>query len=355
MTHVEFDKLVKRVEKEAASRLWLYELKLRILALLGYGYITGILTTILVLLLLMWSLLLFVPELNVTASRVAFGLVSAYVLFRLARIFLIRFPPPGGMEVYPEQLPQLFEMVDRLQEEFRSPPVHHIVLTPEFNAAMMYRPRIGPFRKSRNYLILGLPLFFGLSQPEFTAVVAHELGHLSYEHGKFGAYIYRIRERWYRLMESFGQRKGGIGALFTWFFSWYAPYFGAYSFVEVRQREYEADRGAADVTHPNWAASALCRVSVIGRYVHEVFWPSIEEESYKSPEVTVLPFKSMSRKLPDGPGYTIAQGLTHECLLEDAGTTDTHPSLNERLRALEVEPSTDYLPSKDPRGKPRGI
>ena len=75
-----------------------------------------------------------------------------------------------------------------------------MLLTGDFNAAIVQHPRFGIFGGTRNYLMLGLPLMQSLSPAEFQAVVAHEFGHLWGAHGRFGAWIYRLRTGWARLL-----------------------------------------------------------------------------------------------------------------------------------------------------------
>jgi len=53
------------------------------------------------------------------------------------------------------------------------------------------------------------------------------------------------------------QEKKRGSEIFEVFFDWYAPYFGAYSFVLARAREYEADRCSVEVVGKANAARAL--------------------------------------------------------------------------------------------------
>ena len=76
---------------------------------------------------------------------------------------------------------------------------------------------------------------------EFRAVLAHELGHLSRHHARFGNWIYRIRQTWDRLLAILANEGSLATKPFAKFLGWYAPYFNAYSFVLARANEYEAD------------------------------------------------------------------------------------------------------------------
>ncbi len=96
-----------------------------------------------------------------------------------------------------------------------------------------------------------------LSPEEFQAVVAHEFGHLSGAHSRFGAWIYRLRTGWARLSDALRTHNHWSAALFTRFFNWYAPLFSAYSFAQARQQEYEADRMSVEAMGREATASAL--------------------------------------------------------------------------------------------------
>src|SRR5206468_7453099 len=169
--------------------------------------------------------------------------------------------------------PQVFALVDDLCRELQTPRFHDIVLTDDFNAAVSQQPRLGPFGWYRNYLLLGLPLMQTLSPEEFRAALAHELGHLSRQHGRFGSWIYRIRVMWLRLG---AQPQGGHGGLATqWFLTRWAPYFNAYTLVLARRQEYDADQFAAQLAGKNVLARGLARMEVMGSYLQQRWWPAV--------------------------------------------------------------------------------
>jgi hypothetical protein len=57
---------------------------------------------------------------------------------------------------------------------FRTPRFHHVLVTDDFNAAVVQAPRLGLFGWYRNYLLIGLPLAKALTVEQFKAVLAHE-------------------------------------------------------------------------------------------------------------------------------------------------------------------------------------
>src|SRR5207302_1627710 len=136
-------------------------------------------------------------------------------------------------------------------------------------------PRLGIFGWYRNYLLIGLPLMQCLSGPQFEAVLAHELGHLSRGHARLGNWIYRLRRVWMRLDSALAQRPQlGSGAI-RGLLHWYVPYFNACSFPLARRNEFEADASSVQLTSADSAAQALTNVSVIGSYLRERYWPAV--------------------------------------------------------------------------------
>src|SRR5207249_11068756 len=105
----------------------------------------------------------------------------------------------------------------------RMPRLHRTLIAAFVNVGVVHRPRLALFGWYRNYLLLGLPLMQTLSPEEFRTALAHELGHLSRQHGRFGSWIYRIRVMWLRLG---AQPQGWHGGLATqWLLTRWAPYF----------------------------------------------------------------------------------------------------------------------------------
>ena len=72
--------------------------------------------------------------------------------------------------------------------------IHGVYLNGDLNAAMAQVPRYGIFGGFRNELVLGLPLMAAMDEAHFTAVLAHEVGHLARRHGRFSARIYGMRQ-----------------------------------------------------------------------------------------------------------------------------------------------------------------
>jgi Zn-dependent protease with chaperone function len=338
VTRERYDALVARAERYARLHPTAYRIRLGLLAVFGYAYIWLMLALILGLLaLLVWFLARSFSGIAINAL-IKLGWPLALVAYAIARALWVRFPRPAGVEVGRHDAPRLFTLVDELRTRLACPRFHHILLTDEWNAGVVQRPSLGPFGWYENYLQLGLPLMSGLAPDEFRAVLAHELGHLSRSHGRFGSWIYRIRATWGRLLEGLQQTQHHWRGIFEVFLERFAPYFNAYSFVLARSREYEADRVAADLAGRETIGRALVKLALGDALLGRHYWPSVSRlvrEQEEPPEGVV---SRMVGAVRGGPPTEAVSGWLEEALRHKTDTDDTHPALSERLAALAVAP-----------------
>ena len=336
MTQDDYESLVRRLEQEAATNPAGYRRKLGALAFLGYGYVAASL-------ILLIGGAAFIVWMGATVNRAALllgkvGWAFLVLIYVVLRAMWVRLEPPQGRVLTSAECPDLFRLIEELRAKGAAPRVDHVLLTSDFNAAIVQHPRFGIFGGTRNYLMLGLPLMQSLSPEEFQAVVAHEFGHLSGAHGRFGAWIYRLRTGWARLLGALQTHNHWGAALFTRFFNWYAPLFNAYSFVQARQQEYEADRISVEAVGREATASALLRVNTHGEFLSETFWPSIFKRADEDPAPTMSPFSMLGPSLRQGdPAFAPDRSLA-KALAQRTGYGDTHPCLADRLKAIAVEP-----------------
>ena len=261
-----------------------------------------------------------------------FALGAALTLWWWSRI---EFNPPEGYTLVREEAPKLFAMIDSLAGELKAPAVHQVLLTEEFNASIVQVPRFGLLGGASNYLVIGLPLMKALSPEQFRAVLAHEIAHLSGNHGRFSSWVYRIRQTWITVLENLDDPARGGGFVFWRFLRWYAPFFSAYSFVLARSNEYVADRSAADVVGAKALADALVATRVKASFVQNHFWPTIFNKAICEPQPPRSPHAAMFHALPAAAqtGHD-AERWFEEALYERTTFADTHPSLASRLSAL---------------------
>lgn len=339
MTSEQFDALVRHVEGYARENRRAYRLRVGALALAGYAYVWLVLLVCVgVIALLVW---LAATTSGGKAGIVKIAIAIGILAYAIARALWIRFDPPLGIPITRQDAPKLFALIDELGHALSTPRFHRVLLTDDFNAAVSQHPRLGPFGWYQNYLLLGLPLMHALSPEEFKAVLAHELGHISREHGRFGAWIYRIRMAWVRIVQQLEASQHWGYKLFDWFLKRWAPYFNAYSFVMAREQEYEADRYAAQLAGTDPMARALVALEIQGARLAQRFWPGIFQTAARQPEPPTGVLTSLREALRGAPEHEDGRRWFAAALNRATSTDDTHPSLSARLKALGVSPPSD--------------
>ena len=256
--------LIERLEREAAARPRWYKFKLTLLAMLGYAFLIAAIVVALALSLGIGLLLLLTK--SVWALKlIKFVWIPLVLAWMILKALWVRLTGPEGHLLGPGEAPELVAEVERLRQATGAPRLSGIVIDARFNAAAASVPRMLGLAGSRHFLILGLPLMRALGPDQLAAVIAHEFGHFNAGHGRYAGWIYRVRESWYRLLDSMQQEGARMGGIFTRFFSWYAPYFNAYSFVFARGNEYEADAVSARLVGADSMGQALVRAKTVDK------------------------------------------------------------------------------------------
>ncbi len=342
MEQWQFEDMVARLERESQAWPTAYRAKVALLAAAGFG-ILGI---------IVGSATFGLAALvGLAVAAVLTGGKALLVVFKLGKVVLLlavpfwllvrasvsalftRLPVPGGLELQRAQVPALFDALDKMRRRMKGPRFHHVLIVDDLNAAVVQRPLFGLVGWPRNYLLLGLPLLEALAPKEALAVVAHEYGHLACSHGRFGAFIYRLRRTWRGVGEVAQEWQGWAARPLQRVVGWYAPYFDAYTFVLARANEYEADAAAAGLVGAGVAASALKRVDIAAAhyaaFTDRIF--SSVRDLAKPPADMTTQWAACALQAPPAAQARLwlAAALNR---VPDVG--DTHPVLRERLHAL---------------------
>lgn len=340
MDRENFELLVQQLETTAKQNPRAYNARVAALAVLGYVYVFCVLAVCLLLLAGLAWIMIYGHHIYGALLKIGF-FIGVFTLVIIKSLF-VKIEAPEGRELKPEEAPQLFADLKDIRDRLACPKPHHVLLTDDFNAAVAQAPRLGILGWQRNYLIVGLPLMASLTPAEFKSVLAHEFGHLSGNHSRFGGWIYRVQATWWRIMESLGGESSG-DLVFGRFFSWYAPFFGAYSFALRRANEYEADRCAAEICGAEAAGSALTRGAVAGGFLSDKYWPELLKRVGREATPPTDTFAGMRSALVSGVEPARASMWLAEAVHRPADTFDSHPSLTQRLEALGQKPNWEPL------------
>jgi len=339
----QFQALVARVERLAEADPKGYVLRVVAIAALGFVILGLVIAMAMVNVALIGGVVLLVvftggKALLFFAKLGKLVIVLAIPVWLMLRttwtLVFARFPRPEGRAIRRDEAAVLFARLDAMRERTGGPRVHRVLLTDELNAAIVQRPRLGLLGWQENTLILGLRLLQALSEDEAMAVVAHEYGHLAGHHGRFAAFIYRLRNAWGRLQAMSQQWNDWGSRLIARLFRWYAPRFNAYTFALARQNEYLADRTSVELVGAGAAADALMRTGIVARYESEGFWPAIQRRiaaEAEPPAGRGLMWRQSQREALDADAR---QRYLDAARREATDPFDTHPALVDRLAAI---------------------
>lgn len=338
-----FEKLAQKAEKEYQKNSKKYKNTIKLLMILGYGYLFLILAVLLSVVALSIFLAIKTSWFWLFLIKKKLIIVLIFLIYVLFKALFIKIPAPQGHRLKTKHSPELFKQVEILRKNLKAPKIHEIIITSEFNAAICQTPRLGLIGWQKNSLILGLPLLMALNEKQTLAVIGHEMGHLAGDHSKFNGWIYRSRTSWMHIAMSLQNITGIVGWLFGRFMNWYAPYFSAYTFALARANEYEADDIAGQLTNAEDLASALTKTYVLPSLVIDSYWKSMERQAYSNDAIEQKPFTKLldfiQEKKLDSTQVTLA---INDCMREKTNYANTHPSLAERLKNLKMSPQFDF-------------
>lgn len=271
-----------------------------------------------------------------TGARVLAVFPGLGLLFFVAKVLRVRFPPPEGILLSREDAPNLFALLEGLRRRFGTPPIHFVRVTGDLNAAITQRP--GPVGMMRNTLIVGLPLALAVTPRQFVAVLAHEFGHLSRQRIALGGWGCYLRALWHQALENMETIPSLLQPLFAALARMETPVYCAESLVLSHLDELEADEAAAEVVGARRLGQALAEVALKHRFLADDFWRKVYAQADRAKRPTFLPYRHMAAALRAGFDRSAAADWFEEAGdASDAAELSTHPTLRERVRALGLD------------------
>jgi Zn-dependent protease with chaperone function len=232
------------------------------------------------------------------------------------------------------EAPSLYAMLDEVVLKADALEIHEIRINSDFNAGALELGRGWIPGKIRRILILGGPLIASLSQASLKAVIAHEIGHFSKQHGKLGHWVYRARLGWASNASRTDKQNSILDNGLVTFASKFLQWFDSYAFVYSRHCEYEADAIAAKIVGASNFAAALAEVELTGRRYHNDSVTGQDElnRTYSEMPENIWRIKALSIKTSPFLETDLAQIWEAPPKLND-----THPPLSHRSEALSCD------------------
>ena len=272
-----------------------------------------------------------VGRINVRLTIFAF--IGAIVILWSILPRVDKFTAPGP-RLTKKKFPALFNEIERTAKLTQQEMPRDVYLVPDVNAFVAERGGFMGFGR-RRVMGIGLPLFHLMTISELNSVLAHEFGHYYGGDTALGPWIYKTREAIVRTTINVAQ----TSKLLYIPFDAYAKMFLRITNAVSRQQEFSADRLAAKITGSNATISGLQTVHKYG-YAFSVFFQQeyapVIEAGYQPPMLEGFQTFLSSPKITEAVNKNYEQQLTE-------GVTnpyDSHPSLKERIAALENIPAT---------------
>lgn len=329
----EFDALVRRLGKVAETGPRQYRLRVAAFAMLGYAIYFSMMVASLALVVGLGAFVVLKPNLLVLKLGWKLGVPLLLFVGVMVKALRVSVPEPEGVPVGRDEAPALFELIDAISKKLDVPRLEAVLLTEDYNASVVQVPRFG-LLGSKSYLILGVPLLLAHSKEDIAAVIAHEFGHLSGNHSRFSGWVYRSVRSYVQVLSAVEGNR-----VVERFLSWYVPRLDALSFPLRRQNEYEADAASAEVVGKERAGQALTNVHVRAA-MEPKFWADIKKQVHVTPHPPARLFFDWEHQSRAQTAEDASVALAR-ALEEETGTTNTHPSLADRLKMLGVAPKLE--------------
>jgi Zn-dependent protease with chaperone function len=242
-----------------------------------------------------------------------------------------KFEDPGP-RLDPAAQPELHALVSEVAETTGQQPPADVYLAPDVNAAVTDTG--GLFGSGgRRVMIVGLPLLDVLTVGQLRAVLAHEFGHYYGGDTRLGPWFFRTYDAIVRTVQNLENAE----SIWRKPFEWYGMFFLRRSAAIKRQQEFLADELAAKAGGKQAAISSLHAVTAAGP-AYEGYWSSEVAPLFDAG--TRAPLLAGFRSFQSAETVRTAVEENVRTELEEGETDpyDTHPSLRERVEALERLP-----------------
>src|SRR4249919_1725497 len=135
-----FERLVREAEASIAADPRAYRMRIVALALLGYGVLFGAVAVLIALVGgAVWGALASTAFLLLLLKKKLIIPLLA-VVWVILRSLWVRIEAPSGYHARQAEFPALHDEVHALHRQLKTPAVHEIILTEEFNAAVAQTP-----------------------------------------------------------------------------------------------------------------------------------------------------------------------------------------------------------------------
>jgi heat shock protein HtpX len=263
----------------------------------------------------------------VTLTGVVLGLSILVAIFPRRRAF-----EPHGVRVRAADQPRLLAVIEDEAKATGARAPDEVYATLEANASVMQAGR------GRRVMFVGVPLLHILSERGMRGVIAHEFGHYAGGDTRLGPWIYRTYEGVARTVDSLTDEEDDWWAqrAVRQPFIWYGNAFMRITAAIKRRQEFAADALAAERAGRDAYVAALRRLHAYAP-AFDAYWDhevgAVLMAGRRPPVVSGFGTYVRSAAIERAAGEFLERQLE-----ETTDRYDTHPSLGERIAALDACP-----------------
>ena len=278
-----------------------------------------------------------------------------------------------GVEINRKDYPELFALIDEVVKDVDCLEPKHVRVSNECNAYVYHPSLLGYIISGRQNLTIGLPLICMMNKTELKSILAHEFGHFTQK----SVSTNRIANLSEFICASIARSESEIdqtddksvarwargfarlaGRIMSNQYHRIAPFNGVLS----RAQEFDADHFSQLVAGTEGSLAALCKLDWVSDRWRDFYSILVNYQQKKewAPDDVFRVFSAFSKRTDVLTGMVIepSQHISTpverlESRISSADMNETHPSIEERLRAIrsysdvatawDDSPALDYL------------
>ncbi len=244
-----------------------------------------------------------------------------------------------GTVLSPEGTGRFYDELKAICQKAQTAPPDQVIVGIDDNFFVTEVPvRVNGTMLGGRTLFASLPLLKQLHVAEADGVLAHELAHFSGADTFYSKKTAPLLAGYQRYLEAL--HGGGIGLVVFYFMNCFRSLFELSLKKRRREREFRADRIAAEITSPRDVAGALLRITAYSKFRNEIQLKLFEQER-------ILEMANIAGQIAEGfSAAAVRFAAGHDMgELKSSHPFDSHPPLADRLEAIGVPLSPEAAES----------
>ena len=247
------------------------------------------------------------------------------------RIIGIKLPSYSGINVNNRTVPTLVKFVTEIQQIYKLPKFHNIIISDQFILDVVKTPLFGLPLGSTNSLVIGLPVLQTLSPLHFQCALERKLGQYTKRRYFFSNWLYQLRYTWAQYNDVYAERKHSGDQILSWFFKFYSPLYNAASTFTYNKVNLRTDRIALQNMSDIDLLNMIEHTILSKTFLHKIYWPSIREMIVNDPQSSPHPYYRMTQMFHKTLAKCDTQKLLTDALLSENASSCLELSLQKRL------------------------